>query len=35
MYNVNYIIAMAGIANLYCCDLANVDLYDYLMNGAI
>lgn len=35
MFNVNYIIAMAGIANLYCIDLANTDLYDYLMNGEL
>jgi hypothetical protein len=35
MFNVNYIIAMAGIANLYCVDLANTDLYDYLMKGEL
>lgn len=35
MYNVNYIIAMAGVADLYCADIANTELYNYLMNGEI
>lgn len=35
MYNVNYIIAMAGVANIYCDDIANIELYNYLMNGEI